>query len=101
MIEGMIDIVQEPALRDGVRLIGQAPYVVCPTCGKQIHFIRTVAGKQMPCEMDLVRGDCRKTLVTHDGRTVRRAGSDTFGYEPHWGYCFNNNRTVGVQHGIQ
>ncbi|NTV01490.1 MAG: hypothetical protein HGB04_01705 [Chlorobiaceae bacterium] len=72
---------------NGVTLKGDGPYTVCPVCGKQIHFIKTVAGKQMPCEIDLKAGDGRVTLVTHEGRTVRKAGADVAGYEPHWGYC--------------
>jgi hypothetical protein len=86
---------------NGVTLLGPGPYVHCPACGKQIHFITTTAGKKMPCEMELRPGDGRMTLVTHDGRTIRKAGAEISGYEPHWGYCFNNNRTVGVRHGVQ
>jgi hypothetical protein len=72
---------------NGVILLGPGPYVLCPECGKQIHFIKTIAGKQMPCEMDLKAGDGRITLVTHDGRTIRKADPEISGYEPHWGYC--------------
>jgi hypothetical protein len=70
-----------------IMLVGTGPYVLCPTCHKQIHFVKTTAGKNMPCELNLKPGDSRVTLVTHDGRTVRRAGPSVTGYEPHWGYC--------------
>jgi hypothetical protein len=87
----MID--QGTALRpNGVVLKGPGPYTVCPVCRAQIHFVRTVAGKMMPCEMELLRGDGRMTLVTHAGVTVRKAGVEVAGYEPHWGYC---NRKKG------
>jgi hypothetical protein len=72
---------------NSVTLKGDGPYTVCPVCGKQIHFIKTIAGKQMPCEVELRPGDGRMTLVSHDGRTVRKAGSEISGYEPHWGHC--------------
>jgi hypothetical protein len=72
---------------NGVILLGPPPFVVCPACGKQIHFITTVKGKQMPCEVTIEIGNGVKTLVTHDGRTVRKAGREVCGYEPHWGYC--------------
>jgi len=67
--------------------IGNGPHVLCPVCSSQIHFVRTTAGKQMPCQLDLECGDGKKTLVTHSGRTVCKAGSDVFGYQPHWGFC--------------
>ncbi len=67
--------------------LGHGPHVLCPTCGSQIHFIKTVNGKQMPCQLTLEYGDERKTLVTNSGRTVRKAGRDVIGYQPHWGFC--------------
>jgi hypothetical protein len=67
--------------------LGHGPHVLCPVCGKQIHFIKTTAGKQMPCQLELEYGDERKTLVTNSGRTVRKAGRDVIGYQPHWGFC--------------
>jgi hypothetical protein len=68
-------------------LMGSGPHSVCQVCGKQIHFVLTVAKKKMPCEVDIKRGDGRMTLVTHDGRTVRKAPAQVSGYESHWGYC--------------
>jgi hypothetical protein len=67
--------------------LGPGPHAFCPACGKQIHFIRTVAGKQMPCEMEGRVGDGRMTLVTREGKTVRKAPAEVYGWEPHWGYC--------------
>jgi hypothetical protein len=74
-------------------MIGHGPHVLCPVCGSQIHFIKTAPGKNseggklMPCQLELEYGDERKTLVTNSGRTVRKAGRDVIGYQPHWGFC--------------
>jgi len=68
-------------------MIGQRPHVVCPICGQQVHFVTTIAGKQMPCQIALEYGDGKKTLVTHTGRTVRKAAADVLGFQPHWGFC--------------
>ena len=87
-----MDEMHEGRRPNGVVLKGDGPYTVCPVCGKQIHFIQTVAGKQMPCEIELRRGDGKMTLVTHEGRTVRRADGDVAGYEPHWGHCDRGSR---------
>lgn len=46
----------------------------CKGCGKEIEWIRTEAGKQMPVDPDPV------TVVLKDGRVVR-------GYIPHWATC--------------
>lgn len=93
---GYSDLSDKPPVRDnkelvtlkGVRKDGP---VYCPSCGSRVHFLRTVAGKMMPCEMDLRRGDGKRTLVTHEGVTIRKAGPDTLGYEPHWGFCRGAN----------
>lgn len=76
----------------GVRL-GYRPHQFCKRCGKQIHFIRTIKGKLMPCDIELVQGDGRKTLVTHIGQTFAKAGTEIWGYEPHFGSC-GNKKTV-------
>lgn len=60
---------------------------VCPYCGKRVRFVRTVKGKMMPCELDEQQGDGKMTLVTQSGVTVRKAGAEVSGYEPHWGFC--------------
>lgn len=67
--------------------IGHGPHVLCPKCGKQIHFIKTKNCRMMPCEMELKRGDGRMTLVTNSGVTTRKAPDCVYGYEPHWGFC--------------
>ncbi len=93
MTEGQIEQVQGDALRDNCRIvhlkafITGSPVQICPACGKTMHFMKTVNGKQMPCETMLKRGDYKMTLVTHGGVTVRRAGPEWFGYEPHFGHC--------------
>ena len=85
----MRDVAENKGLRPApvTMLVGYAPHVLCPYCGKQIHFVRTVKGGRMPCEPELVEGDGVKTLVTNGGVTVRRAPAGVWGYEPHWGFC--------------
>lgn len=46
----------------------------CDACGAPIHFIRTHAGKLIPCEHR------RRTVVTLKGATVQ-------GYESHFAAC--------------
>jgi hypothetical protein len=83
----MIQVTEQGKRPAPVRMLtGSGPHAVCPVCGK-LHFVRTVAGKHMPCELELAIGNDQKTLVTHDGRTVRKASAEVSGYEPHWGYC--------------
>lgn len=43
----------------------------CKSCGAEILWIKTIAGKQMPCNPKV------KTIVTGVGQTYR-------GYESHW-----------------
>ncbi len=96
MTEGTIDQVQFEAIlnkRRAEEFRGVLVKVVCPECGKMIHFVTTLAGKKMPCEFELRRGDGVRTLVTHYGQTIRKAGEEVYGYEPHFGYC----RKGGVQ----
>ena len=96
MTEGFSEGGQASGLRDnrelvelkGVRKHGP---VYCPSCGSEIHFVKTLAGKMMPCEMDLRRGDYKRTLVTHNGVTMRKPGPEIAGYEPHWGFCRGAN----------
>ena len=93
---GYSDLSDKPPVRDnkelvtlkGVRKDGP---VYCPSCGSEIHFVKTLAGKMMPCEMDLRRGDFKRTLVTHNGVTMRKPGPEIAGYEPHWGFCRGAN----------
>ena len=67
--------------------LGYGPHQFCRRCGQQIHFIKTVKGRQMPCDLELVQGDGKKTLVTHVGQTFAKASAEIWGYEPHWGGC--------------
>lgn len=48
--------------------------VPCKSCNAPLVWLRTAAGKAMPCDPALV------TIVTDDGRTVR-------GRMPHWSTC--------------
>jgi len=73
-----------------VMLAGTGPHVVCPICGKQIHFMPTEHGRQMPCELELRRGNGRMTLIDHKGITHRKASATVKGYEPHFGHCREN-----------
>lgn len=75
--------------------LGYGPHQFCRKCGKQIHFIKTVKGKMMPCDLELVQGDGKKTLVTHIGQTFAKAGADVWGYEPHFGSCGRVKKTEG------
>lgn len=74
--------------------LGYGPHQFCDRCGEQIHFVRTVKGKLMPCDLELVQGDGRKTLVTHIGQTFVKAGAEIWGYEPHFGSCGRNRKNV-------
>ena len=75
---------KELVVLKGVRKDGP---VYCPSCGSRVHFLKTVAGKMMPCEMDLRRGDGKMTLTDHDGVTHRKAPDTVFGYESHFAFC--------------
>lgn len=68
-------------------LVGYGPHVVCPRCGRQIQFLRTENGKDMPCEVELREGDGTVTLLDLEGVTHRKAGAAVHGYEPHFGKC--------------
>lgn len=83
-------VIPAPSMRSGY-----GPHQCCRRCGRQIHFIRTINGKMMPCDPELVQGDGKKTLVTHIGQTFAKAGPDVWGYEPHFGSCGKMKKTVG------
>lgn len=64
----------------------------CRGCGKQILWTRTLSGKNMPCDPELIpfsEGKGKETFVTPDGRTLRgaRAEEGERGYIPHWVTC--------------
>ena len=46
----------------------------CKGCGAEIVWIKTTAGKAMPCDLN------KMTIVTESGETVT-------GYIPHWATC--------------
>lgn len=55
-------------------LKGSAVPSKCKKCGAEIVFIKTPAGKFMPCDAKETR------IVTKEGGTIG-------GYAPHWGSC--------------
>jgi len=54
----------------------------CKGCKAPIVWVRTEAGKNMPCEPKKV------TFITTDGKTL-------WGYETHWGNCPKRKRFRG------
>jgi len=67
----------------------------CKLCGKEITFVRTAAGKSLPCEPKLIhyyQGKGQK-IVTIEGNVVECSyiGINTkplgMGFVPHWGNC--------------
>lgn len=66
----------------------------CRGCGKQIIWTRTPAGRNMPCDPELITftaGKGNETFITPDGQTKRGARSEEGeqGYIPHWATCPN------------
>lgn len=68
----------------------------CRSCGAEIKFIQTTAGKWMPCNPDAIHfNECDEptTLVMEDGEVFKvnpehkYPQDDSFGYEPHWKSC--------------
>lgn len=70
----------------------------CKACNQPIVFIKTKAGKKMPCDWQQVayaqRDDGPDTIITPNGETVRGTvqkqadGHSTgLGYKPHWASC--------------
>ena len=50
----------------------------CKGCGAEIIWIKTKAGKSMPCNLEKI------TIVTEQGETI-------VGYVPHWATCSKAN----------
>ena len=50
----------------------------CKGCGAEITWIKTEAGKIMPCNLE------KTTIVTEQGKTV-------VGHVPHWATCSKAN----------
>lgn len=70
----------------------------CRSCGARIRWIRTVGGKAMPCNAELIRfnrGGGPETFVTPEGKVERgkrdREGVIT-GYISHFATCPNANQ---------
>ena len=72
----------------------------CRACGQQIVFIKTKAGKQMPCN-PLIRDFWPKEggherIVTPDGNVVAGEfsgdGEPSYGYISHFATCKEANR---------
>lgn len=81
----------------------------CRYCGKPIIFIRTEAGRLMPCDAEPVPywdSDEKGVLIyQRDGRSVRAklAGLDSLcagsGYRPHWASCTERRERRKVKPG--
>ena len=69
----------------------------CRSCGASIRWIRTTAGKLMPCDTNPVHykisTDGTDKVVTKDGEVIRctivsyQGNADGYGYTPHWSTC--------------
>lgn len=67
----------------------------CKSCGAEIIWIKTAAGKSMPCNPQKIsfRNDWSEnglTLITPDGKIAKGTldlDSDTYGYESHFATC--------------
>lgn len=88
---------QEPAMERGKRDMGNNGSY-CRKCGQRIVWIKTVAGKHMPCDRVLIpywippRRTGRERFVTEEGKVVaaeRSPGAriDGEGYIPHFATC--------------
>ena len=68
----------------------------CKSCGAEIIWIPTIAGKSMPCDAKPIPftedAAGSLTLVTSDGRVIKAkpdASSDQMGYVSHFATCPN------------
>ena len=70
----------------------------CKGCGKPIRWIKTVMGKNMPCDPELIvfnGKDDRRNLITKDGNVLSSYNKNSLlpfsghgeGYMPHWSTC--------------
>ena len=74
----------------------------CKACKRPIHFVKTLSGKSMPCEVELVPfvvasgvaiEGAVQTFITDDGETKKgirletRAANAFYGYLVHWQKC--------------
>lgn len=69
----------------------------CKLCGAEIRWIKTVAGKSMPCDPQPVaykyRLGAKERIVTPNGEVLPcvtvgpEEKKDGLGYVPHWATC--------------
>ena len=69
----------------------------CRSCGAEIVFIKTCAGKSMPCDATPVyyriTGEGGQKIVTPDGIVLtgevvsNPEDANGYGYTPHWSTC--------------
>ena len=74
----------------------------CKACGKPLCFIKTPAGRMMPCDTAYhhAKTGGTDTLVNRNGEVVKCTIDDTladsetegFGWVPHWGTCKNADK---------
>lgn len=86
----------------------------CKACRRPIQFIKTVSGRWMPCEIEVIifrplafaigQTGRVQTFVTEEGQTLKgiakqapATADDRFGFIPHWVNCpkaerFKTNR---------
>ena len=74
----------------------------CRACGKPIIWMRTKAGKSMPCDALLIAywdaPEGSQRVLTHSGELVRceltghKDEMTGVGRTPHWGSCTNPNQ---------
>lgn len=75
----------------------QQNYGFCKGCGAQILWIRTAAGKSMPCDPKVIfftPGGGPETFVTSEGKTERgkRSRDGQIGYISHFATCPQSQR---------
>ncbi len=64
----------------------------CMGCNKDILWIKTISGKQMPCDPELITAtgaEDKLILVTPEGYTKFRPKAGITGYQSHWSSCPN------------
>lgn len=61
----------------------------CKKCGAQIRFVRTKAGKWLPCDPHTKSHDALQghIMVTEDGRITKNHTPLDIGFVPHWATC--------------
>ena len=73
----------------------RSDYGTCRTCGARLLWIRTTAGKSMPCDPDPVKywDGTGAMLITVDGRAIscstesKGIPAKGEGFVPHWATC--------------